>query len=330
MSVTSRFQHFFGIKPMGPARCALLALLLLPACSKEENPATPAAGSAPATTHPAPVIPANATPEERVILLARSALGPDDKLSAITSLVLTGNVTDDKNLPFGQLVIMFKKPVRMRSEVQTANGRMIQGSDGVAGWEFDVDKNNNSRNAVMPAGDELQNIYETLENLYFYRGTEHVTGARATVDGAAQYRGAASTKVTFQYPNNVAYIRYFNPVSGKLLGTVLAPEGTEFVEEGENVINGITFPRILREFAKDGQLVRTISFDKIIVNPPLDDRLFDQPSLIASLAAAPSAATSSPAAKSPGSAPAAKPAPATPSATPVLTMPELPPSLRSN
>jgi len=329
MPATSRNQYFLGANPLGPARCAMLALLLLPACSKDEKSATTDTGPAPAAVHPAPVIPANATPLERVILLARSALGPDDKLNTVTSLELTGNVTDDKNQPFGQLVIMFKKPARMRSEVQTANGRMIQGSDGVAGWEFDVDKNSNSRNAVMPARDELQNIYETLENLYFYRGTEHVTGSSATVDGDAQYRGAASTKVTFHYPNNIDYVRYFNPASGKLLGTVLAPEGTEFVEEGEAVVNGITFPKILHEYAKDGQLVRTIVFEKVIVNPPLDDRLFDQPSLIATMASSPGPAGSSSAAKSTGNPPASRPA-ATSSTAPIFPMPELPTSLKSN
>ena len=315
----TRLWAFTGFAALG---------VLLPACSKDDK-ANPPAVSASASARPTPVIPANASPTERIIIQARAALGPEDKLVAITTLELTGTVMDAKNQPVGQVAIMFKKPTRMRSEVQTPNGRMIQGSDGVTGWEFDIDKNNNKRNAVMQAKDEMQTINETLENLYFYRGTEHVTGAAVTDDGEVQYRGAACWKVSFHYPNDTIYVRYINRATGKLVSTVLEPMGVEFLEEGESQVNGISFPKVLHQYGKDGILAQTINFDKIIVNQPLDDRLFDQPSLIASFASPTTSAGSTPAAK-PASSPSPSSSAAPGSTSAPLAMPTLPPLPKAN
>jgi hypothetical protein len=71
-----------------------------------------------------------------------------------------------------------------------------------------------------------------------------------------------------------------------LRGTVLLPTQTEFVEEGKKIVAGITFPTELQNYTKDGQLTQTIKFESIKVNTPIDDRVFEMPSLIALRAAA--------------------------------------------
>lgn len=304
MPATSRPSPLSALRPWASVGFALFGTLLLPACSKDGKaaaPSTPPASAPP----PATAIPANASPAERIILQARAALGSESNLTGVTTLELTGTVSDSKNQLVGQLAIMFKKPARMRSEIQTPNLHMIQGSDGVAGWEFDTDKDNHKKNAVMPSKDEQQNIFETLENLYFFRGSEHVTGASVTVDGQMDYRGIACSKLTFHYPGDVTYVRYFNRATGKLVSTILEPTGVEFIEEGEYLAGGIVFPKSLRQYSKDGQLTQTINFDKVIVNQPLDDRLFEQPSLIASFAAPTASANSAAAGSKPAGSPAA-------------------------
>jgi outer membrane lipoprotein-sorting protein len=227
-----------------------------------------------------PVIPANATPEERVIIQARAALGPEDKLDAVNSLVLSGNVSDSKNQPVGQIVIMFKKPARQYSELRTTDQALIiQGSDGMEGWILGIDKNTNKTLTVLKAPDEMQNTYMSMENLFFFRASEHVRGATVSLDGEAQYRGIPCWKISFHYPDSFTYVRYIDKTTNQLRGTVLNPIGAEFVEEGDTTVDGIIFPAVLHEYNKSGDLVQSIKFDKIMVNQPLSDGLFEMPSL---------------------------------------------------
>src|SRR5690349_580045 len=86
----------------------LAALTSFSACSKEEKPATEAPKSTPAATPAAAApaatnLPANATPEQRIIAQARAAIGPEAKLDAMTGVLLTGKIFDDKNNELGIL-----------------------------------------------------------------------------------------------------------------------------------------------------------------------------------------------------------------------------------
>jgi outer membrane lipoprotein-sorting protein len=297
------------------AGLAMLVMLFAGGCGK----------SGPA----APVIPANATPEEHAIILARAALGPDDKLTAINTLVLAGTMTDGKNQALGQVVLLFKKPARQRSEIRAPDQSVIiQGSDGVEGWFLSIDKNNNKTISVLKSPQEMQNIYMTMENLYFYRATERIQGASVTMDGETQYHDFPCWKVSFHYPDNFTYVRYIDRVNGQLHGSVIEPIGAEFIEEGQKIVNGVNFPVILRNYKKDGQLDQTIKFNNIIINQPLDDRLFDMPSLMdlyKTSAPPKAAATANP---SPAASPA--PAAAAPTGSSPLLVPALAPPLTPN
>ncbi|HTB62574.1 MAG TPA: hypothetical protein VK737_03205 [Opitutales bacterium] len=289
---------------------AALAALLVSGCGK---------GSATALS----ALPANATPLERAIAQARTALGPDDKLDAVNSLVMAGTITDANSQPMGQVVLMFKKPARSRTELRAPDQTLkIQGSDGIEGWMVTVDKNNGKTLTILNGKDELQNVYESIENLYFYHGPERVRGTTVNLDGDAQYHDAACEKVSFQYPESLTYVRYFDHATGKLRGTVVEPLGEEFVEEGEATVNGIIFPKVLKSYDKDGKLINTVKFEKIAVNAPLDDRLFATPSLMDLYAPAPKATSTDGAA----SANAVKTANAAAPSTPLAPLPGLKPN----
>jgi outer membrane lipoprotein-sorting protein len=271
----------------------------------------------------APALPADATPEQRTIAQARAALGPEDKLNGVNTLVLAGSITDAKNQLMGQLVLMFKKPARQRMEMRAPDQTLkIEGSDGIEGWMVSVDKNNNKALSVLNGKDEMQNVYESIENLYFYRASERVRGSKVTLNGEAQYRNAACWKISFEYPNSMTYVRYFDRATGKLRGTVIEPLGQEFVEEGETTVDGIIFPSVLHSYDKDGKLINTLKFASIKVNAPMDDRLFATPTLMDLFSPAPKAAGSSGAAS-------ASPAKSTVSAASLNLPPSLP-ALKTN
>jgi hypothetical protein len=262
LCMTHRPRTWLGARVVLPGLVALLA----GGCGK----AAPAG----------PVIPANASPAEQVIIKARYALGPEKKLAGVSSLVLAGKVTDSKNQPLAQILIIFKKPARQHSEIRTADQTTyIQGSDGLEGWTLHIDQNNSKALAVLKSPEEMQNTYTSMENLYFFRAFEHVRGATVSLEGEAQYRGFPCWKISFHYPDSFTYVRYIDRTTNQLRGTVLDPVGDEFVEEGALTVNGIVFPKTLRSYNKNGDLLQTIQFDKIIVNQPLDDRLFAMPLL---------------------------------------------------
>jgi len=284
-------------------KLAGVAALLLCACSKQNE-----AGGA-----NSPQVPV--TKEDQLIAQARAALGPEDKLLAVKTLSLSGKVFDDKDQLLGTIQFIFKKPAHQRSEFHAAGKvAVIEGSNGLEGWLLTSDTAGKLKFTVTKAGPETDNVYTAMENLYFYRATELVRGSEVTSEGPISYRNNPCWKVSFHYPDSVTYVRYFDKTTGELRGTILQPSGTEFVEEGKQTIAGLTFPTMLHNYTKDGDLTQTVKFDKIVVNAPIDDRVFEMPSLIALRAAVEKAAAAGKAATTPSQT-TAQPLPALPSAT---------------
>ncbi len=246
-----------------------------PATSNPLLAANPPSASGSILATPSPDAQAKAIPQEMIITRARAVVGPEEKLAAVTSLELTGTVSDGRNQPLGQIILTFKKPGSGLSEMRFLYGNsVIQGSDGVRGWLLQIDQKNNQKFANLKPADEVQDIYDALENLYFYRGTERVPGADVTVDGQGQYHDALCWRVTFHYPDNIAYVRFFDCTTGKLRGSIALPAGTESIGENETIVSGIAFAQTLRIYNKQGQLTQTVKFDRILVNPPVDDHRF--------------------------------------------------------
>lgn len=274
----SRMIRSFGVG------ASLAVLGLLAACSKSSQPAASAAPSNGTATAPAPLaqVPAAGSPEERIITQARAAIGPENKLLAIDSMLLSGQMFDDKNNQTGTFMLLVKKPASQRTEQHLPDQTIFQGSDGVMGWALDVNKDGAKRFAVLKGEDEAQNNYETMENLYFYRATERVNGSSVHYEGDEDYRGAKCHKVSFNYPNGISYVRYFDAASGQLRGTVLLPSGNEAVEEGTLTVDGVNFAAVLKNYSKDGKLLQVLKFDKVLINPTIDAKTkpFDMPDMV--------------------------------------------------
>jgi len=297
---------------------AVLVALLVCSCSKSE---APAAAASPANSPKVAV-----TKEDQLIAQARAALGAEDKLLAVQSLKMTGKIFDGKNQVVGVIQFLFKKPARQRSDFRsTTQGSVIEASNGLEGWMVTSDKPGDLKFNIIKPPMETQNIYTAMENLYFYRATELVRGSEIASEGPVTYRNSTCWKVSFHYPDSITYLRYFDKTTGDLRGTVLMPNGAEFVEEGKKTVAGIAFPSALHNYAPDGTLTQTVQFDSIEVNAPIDDRAFEMPSLItlreaaaASKAAATSAPSQPPVTSQPAAStalPASQPAAARPAVT---------------
>jgi hypothetical protein len=81
----------------------------------------------------------------------------------------------------------------------------------------------------------------------------------------------------FKYDKTIHYKRYFEVSTGKLLATV-NDKGIEIKDIDEFIVDGIRFPREQIRI-EDGKMKDTLTFTKIMINAPLDDRIFELPSL---------------------------------------------------
>ena len=98
--------------------------------------------------------------------------------------------------------------------------------------------------------------------------------------GTQTIDGIACQKVAFIYAPNIIFYRFFDPATGRLVQTE-TEDGGITREEGENVVKGIKFPKVMKMTVKgpkgQSQLV-TISLDTITVNETFPAALFRTPS----------------------------------------------------
>jgi outer membrane lipoprotein-sorting protein len=215
-----------------------------------------------------------------VVARARAVYGTEASLDGLTTLQYFGTMYDDKDQPAGSVVLQFKKPASQRSEYTTPTETQIEGTDGYEGWALKIDQNGRKGMAIIQPPQLTAYINSSFENLFFFRGPLQRRGGTITLDGLEDFHGAKSWKVSFVYPDSMTFIRYFDQNNYQLHGTVtdVTDKGqTEIIESGKIMSGGIMFPDTIKAY-NDGKLVRTMKFSKVIVNAPLDDKMFEVPS----------------------------------------------------
>ena len=112
-------------------------------------------------------------------------------------------------------------------------------------------------------------------------GTSEAKGGSARDEGYTQIDGRRAHKITFVHDRAIAFTRYFDVLTGKLLLTEAEGGGT-IREEGEIIVNGVTFPRrvITTNRLPDGSERSVIvTFDKVEVNLTFPASTFAMPAL---------------------------------------------------
>jgi hypothetical protein len=221
--------------------------------------------------------PVSASPTAQdVIARARSVLGAEADLAGVNTLQYYGDIYDGKGQKGGSVVLEFKKPANQRSEYTTPTYVQITATDGLEAWSLRTDaKGKKSLVILMPPNLEAF-INTSYENLFFYEGPNQVREGSVVLVGPAAFHGVNCWQVTFNYPGSITLTRYFDQATGELRGTVTDNGRTEIIESGKLVVNGITFPNRVTSYS-DGVLAHVVVFDKIVVNPPIDDQVFEVP-----------------------------------------------------
>lgn len=218
-----------------------------------------------------------------VIAKARARLAPESVLEGVRSIQYEGRILDPKGQAAGRISLLFAKPDRQRVEIVDNGPFDITAVNGHEGWNMNGSSDGGSQadggvRLVILSPEQVDRlIVNTLENVYFYRGYLHRSGDVALL-GSQRLHGREVHHLRFTYRDNLFYDRFVAVADGDLVETV-GDNGMRHRKTGEMVVGGIRFPKTIEAYTKEGVLARTLVFDKIVVNAPLSETLFDYPTI---------------------------------------------------
>jgi len=224
---------------------------------------------------------------DQIIAKARGQLGAERKLKSVNTLQYHGSVLDAEGQPIGSMLLQFKRPDMQRLQLEQAELIDTTAVNGSEGWQERINKENPllSGVRVLPPNQVRFLQANAYENLNFFLGPKQVRGGTISLEGSQEMRGKECWVVKFTYPSGLSYERYFDKATYKLVATVAGDNGYTMVENGSQQVNGIRFPKEVQTFEGD-QLIRSVVFDKIEMNLPLEDSLFDFPGIPSGMPAA--------------------------------------------
>ena len=225
---------------------------------------------------------------DEVITQARGAIGPEEKLNAVTSIHYTGRLETTAPDAEGALKpvdvsieLIFKKHDRQRIVATSDKKIEVTALYGYEAWQREQDPADGSRwrLTLLPPAHMQRLRANTWEVLSFYRGIER-RGGRIDDLGTVTFEGKPCSRLSFVHDDGTIFTRTFDQSSGRLLLTE-AGNGIEIREEGEIFAGGLRFPRkmVTVNRAAPGEKPRVISitFDKVTVNEEFADSLFEIP-----------------------------------------------------
>ena len=207
--------------------------------------------------------------------LARSFFGPEEKLKAVTSIYYDGKIVDPSGKGSGTFRLYLKKPYCQRMEIQIGDVRTITAVNGAEGYRQQINQTTGrGRMGILHPTQVEKIIVNTVENLYFLKGTQKRNG-NVSFLGKADLQGRECYKLKFIYRDTLFYERYVDLENGKILSTE-DERGVTVYQRGEIYSGGIRFSKSIESF-KDKKHLNTIHFQKIMVNVPMKDVFFDFP-----------------------------------------------------
>ena len=213
-----------------------------------------------------------------VIAKAIAARGGIDKLRAVQTQRLTGSLTIGTHPP-GPFMVEMKRGGKMRQEMTIEGQRALRVTDGTAGWKTSLDQGGIPQ--PLSAG-ELKNMaggadidgplvdYKAKGNQVELEGKEKVEGNDTYKLKITQKDGA----VRYDYIDATSYLEV------KWQGEIEAgPQ--KYVAESffrdYRPVNGVMYHYQIDSDTIGTPYKQKLVFDKIEVNPALDDAVFEKP-----------------------------------------------------
>ena len=233
------------------------------------------------------ILSAAAGAEPAIIARARAYIGTETALTAVKSVhyvgtLVTPDAVDPSKKTQAEIEIVFQGPEQQRITARFEKAVEITALDGYEGWQRTQNPAEPTKwRQTLLGADAIKRLRaNTWENLSYYRGIERV-GGRLEDQGTTTIDGVTCQKIAFIHAPNIAFYRYFEVATGRLVYTETESGGT-IREQGEMIVSGIRFPKSIVTTSKNkkGQEVPvTIEFEKVTVNEVFPAKEFAVPAL---------------------------------------------------
>ncbi|MGF1529815.1 MAG: hypothetical protein ACFCU4_00455 [Puniceicoccaceae bacterium] len=215
---------------------------------------------------------------DEVIAASRAKIGSDDRLNSVETLQFRATLirpgVDPARDDLPDLEIMIKKPRKQIIRINSERGLEASVVNEYEGYRLVKPKDAAEAMIEPMQTDELIRLTtNALENLSFFRYPLN-SNVRMRMIGPVTILGRDMLAIHFRHANGVEYVRYFDPETYALVGTLTGQLLT--MESGQIKANGISFGSNLEVYV-DGNLAHTIKVNEVKVNQPLADALFEYP-----------------------------------------------------
>lgn len=198
------------------------------------------------------------------IAKARAYLGTEGALNAVHSMRITGVIENERKEQI-KAEFIFQKPDQHLYTLSDGKLAQTTALDGYDAWVRRQD-------LVNPAAWQLTLLEKqqiksmranNAETLGFYRAVEK-RGGRTEFLGDATADGIDCVKIAFIYSPGIAFYRYFEKATGRLV-MMQTEAGIITREEGETIVNGIRFGKKLTNTTPNGA-TSTLAIETITLN----------------------------------------------------------------
>jgi hypothetical protein len=220
---------------------------------------------------------AQTDPTEDIIKRARATLGSEEALDAVVTLRFEGRLEPaDPQVDAANILIMARKPSSQRLEIRVddmVETTILNGKEGCI-IRTNLLEDRSKMRALTDM--ELERVLYSTRQFFNYYQPDYAYGEQVVSEGIMTHRGERSHKLRYVYPNGFETLRFFSVAEDRVV-SVVAENGVESVNQGEQFVKGIKFPERIEYFEGDRKL-HTIVLSRISVNEPLPAGIFDIPS----------------------------------------------------
>ena len=215
---------------------------------------------------------------DSTIALARSYLGEEEKLDAVSSLRYEGIVVSGSGLS-GTSEIVFKKPNYYQIRTVIGGVKEVTTLNKTEGWRQTerVDQPGSWQLQLTDVADIYRMEAILQDTLGFLAEPKTRTG-RILYEGSEEVEGRQTHVLVHYYGNGIWFRRNIDAETGRVLRKI-NDLGMIFIESEEMVVDGIRFPKTMvsRTITPEGEISMELSLSSIEVNEEIDTDIFDVP-----------------------------------------------------
>lgn len=232
---------------------------------------------------------ASAQTADELIEKNLQATGGKEKIEAVKSMRMTGKLVAMQGMEI-PMIMEYKDPDKLRSEVTLQGMTMVQAYDGKSGWK--IEPFMGKKDPEPMSADEVKQAQEQLDSMaplskYKEKGHTLEYVGKEDLEGTPVHKLKMTRK-----SGDVAYI-YLDAESHlmvKMAGKTKV-QGQEVESESTmgdyKAVDGILYPHSVETQIKGMPAKMVMTFSKIEVNPAIDDSRFVMPAVAKKEEAAP-------------------------------------------